>query len=61
MTIRVAWVGKNATCDWTIKIKCKRPLKVIVKRILCQYRHPPDEQALSMKNERNSASGHYRL
>lgn len=40
-------VRENASIDWTIKENVKARLKVIVKRTLRQYGHPPDMQLLA--------------
>lgn len=40
----VAAVRRNTTIDWTVKESARAKLRVIIKRLLRQYKYPPDKQ-----------------
>lgn len=40
----VETVRKNVTIDWTVRENIRANLRVLVKRILRKYGHPPDKQ-----------------
>ncbi len=37
-------VKANVTIDWTVRENVRAQLRVLVKRILCRYKYPPDKQ-----------------
>lgn len=37
-------VRKNATIDWTVKDSARARLRVLIRRLLRQYKYPPDKQ-----------------
>ena len=41
---RAETIKKNTTIDWTIRDDVRASLRVLVKRILRKYGHPPDKQ-----------------
>ena len=47
--VLVARVRKNASIDWNLKESVRARMKVMVKRLLREYRYPPDMQALAIE------------
>ena len=47
--VLVARVRKNASIGWNLKESVRARMKVMVKRLLREYRYPPDMQALAIE------------